>query len=73
MDRGRLLDHLAQVERHVALGREQIDNQYRIIAELESDGHDTTAAIDLLRQFIEVQELHEQDRDWLVSKLAAAS
>lgn len=73
MDRARLLDHLAQVEQHVALGKEQIDNQYRIIAKLESDGHDTTAAVDLLKQFLEVQELHEQDRDWLVAKLASAS
>jgi hypothetical protein len=42
-------------------------------AKLESDGHDTTAAVDLLKQFIETQEHNEQGRDWLMSKLAAAS
>ena len=73
MERARLLDHLAQVEHHLALSREQIDNQYRIIAKLESGGHDTTQAIDLLKQFVEVQELHEKDRDRLVAKLGTDS
>ena len=57
----------------MVLGKRQIDNQYRIIAKLESEGHDTAAAVDLLKQFIEAQELYERDRDRLMMKLATAS
>ena len=53
--------------------KRQIDNQYRIIAKLESEGHDTAAAVDLLKQFVEAQELYERDRDELMTKLATAS
>ena len=35
MDRATLLDLLARAEQHIALGKEQIDKQYRIIAKLE--------------------------------------
>jgi hypothetical protein len=73
MDRATLLDLLARAEQHVVIGRRQIDSQYRIIAKLESEGHDTTAAIDLLKRFIEAQETYERDRDRLMSKLATAS
>jgi IS4 transposase len=73
MDRATLLDLLARAEQHVVMGRRQIDSQYRIIAKLEREGHDTTAAIDLLKQFVEAQETYERDRDRLMSKLATAS
>jgi hypothetical protein len=73
MDRVTLLDLLTRAEQHVIFGRRQIDSQYRIIAKLESEGHDTTAAIDLLKQFMEAQETYERDRDRLMSKLATAS
>ena len=53
--------------------RNKSNNQYRIIAKLESDGHDTAPAVELLKQFIETQQDHEEDRDRLLSKLAAAS
>ena len=42
-------------------------------AKLESEGHDTAAAVDLLKQFVEAQELYERDRDRLMTKLANAS
>ena len=73
MEHAMLLAVLAQAEQHIALGKEQINNQYRIIAKLESDGHDTEAAVELLKQFIETQQDDEEDRDRLLSKLAAAS
>ena len=73
MERAMLLALLARAEQHIALGKEQINNQYRIIAKLESDGHDTEAAVELLKQFIETQQDNEQDRDRLMSKLADAS
>ena len=73
MERAILLALLARAEQHIALGKEQINNQYRIIAKLESDGHDTEAAVELLKQVIETQQDNEQDRDRLMSKLADAS
>ena len=57
MERAMLLAVLAQAEQHIALGKEQINNQYRIIAKLESDGHDTEAAVELLKQFIELNRM----------------
>ena len=72
MDRNVLLRLLARAEHLIALGKDRIDDQYRIIAELESDGHDTTEAIKLLREFIEDQVLREQERESLVSRLAGA-
>ena len=73
MDRDTLLDLLAQAEQHMVFGKRQIDSQYRIIANLESEGHDTVAAVELLKEFIEAQQLYERDRDRLMSKLATAS
>ena len=40
MERAMLLALLTRAEQHIALGKEQINNQYRIIAKLESDGHE---------------------------------
>ena len=73
MDRDTLLQLLLQAEQHLALSKRQIDNQYRVIAKLEGGGHDTTAAVTLLQQFIETQEYIEDDRDRLKSRLSAAS
>ena len=73
MERAMLLALLARTEQHIALGKEQINSQYRIIATLESDGHDTAAAVELLKQFIEAQQDNEQDRDRILSQLEAAS
>ena len=36
MERAMLLALLARAEQHIALGKEQINNQYRIIAKLET-------------------------------------
>ena len=73
LDRATLLDLIVRTERHIALARERVDNQYRIIAKLEDDGQDTEAAVEQLKQLIEAQEDLEQDRDWLLSKLADIS
>ena len=73
MERAMLLALVARAEQHIVLGKEQINNQYRIIAKLESDGHDTEPAVELLKQFIDTQQDNEEDRDRLLSKLAAAS
>ena len=57
MERAMLLALLARAEQHIALGKEQINKQYRIIAKLESDGHDTARAVELLKQFIETNRI----------------
>jgi hypothetical protein len=72
MDRASLLDRLVQAEQSMVLGKRQIDNQYRIIAELEREGRDTEEAVKLLKQFVEAQENFERDRARLMTKLAAA-
>ncbi len=72
MDRDILLDLLAEAEQQIALANKEIAEQYRVIAKLEDEGHDTTAAVDLLKQFLEMQELHEHTRDRLMNKLAVA-
>jgi hypothetical protein len=73
MERAMLIALLARTEKHLALGKQQINNQYRIIARLEEGGHDTAAAIELLKQFIETQQDNEEDRDRLLARLAAGS
>jgi hypothetical protein len=57
-------------EREIVFGQQLIDRQYRLIAELEHDGRDTTQAVTLLMQLLEGQELHEDERDWLKERLA---
>ena len=61
MDRQLTLEHLAQAERHVAIGREVIQRQRQIVFELERDGHDATQAHFLLATFLMTQAAHEED------------
>jgi hypothetical protein len=60
-----LLEHLKATERHIARGREHIAHQRELIAHLEHDGHATAAARakDILQSFLEIQALHESDRE----------
>jgi hypothetical protein len=44
MDRDMVERHLAMAERHVAEGQERVNNQRRLVAEMERDGHDLTEA-----------------------------
>jgi hypothetical protein len=50
-------EHLAEADRHIAESRQRIEEQNNRIAELTRDGHPTTAAIELLRQFEETLRL----------------
>jgi len=72
MDQQMLLDHLKQAEQHVALGKGHVALQQRLIADLERDGHDTTDARALLKQFEEIQVLHLEHHDRLLRELRAA-
>src|SRR5437588_9941298 len=55
MDRAILLERLAQAERHVAGGVQQIARQRTVIANLERHGHDTNQARGLLAEFQSTQ------------------
>ncbi len=70
MDRSSILDDLGRAELSMVVAKRQIDEQYRVISELEEKGSDTEEAVELLKQFIEAQERHEQDRDRLLTRLA---
>ena len=70
MDRQLLLDHLAEAEAHVALGREHIEKQHQIISLLYSRGVDTTVAKELLAELEDTQVLHEAGRNRIQAELA---
>jgi hypothetical protein len=70
MDRATVTAHLAQAERHVALGEQHIARQREIVSELEDGSHDAVQARRLLAQFEELQALHIADRDRLRRELA---
>ena len=59
------LQRLAEAERHLAQGAAHIEHQRRLIAELQREGNDTTRAEGLLKTFLEIQSMHERDRDRL--------
>jgi hypothetical protein len=70
VDRQLKLAHLAQARRHVAQGEEHVARQTRLVAELERDGHDTSAARRLLAQFIVMQSMHIEDCNRLEAELS---
>jgi hypothetical protein len=70
MDREMIERHLALAKSHVQEGQRHIEDQQRILAELERDGHDTTEARRLLSVLEQTQRLHVEDRARLSSELA---
>jgi len=73
IDRKMLERHLRQAERHVAAGQQHISRQRELIAQLERDDHDTSAAKSLLAQFEELQMMHIAHRDRLGRELGKAA
>jgi hypothetical protein len=73
MDRATLFDHLAIALRNVSEGKRHIAQQHEIIASLERDGLDTSAAKVVLLQFEDLQGVHIAHRDRLKSELAESS
>lgn len=63
-------EHLLQAREHAALGKRHIERQRVLVSELERDGHDTTAALLLLRTFEETQDMHLADLARLEKELA---
>jgi hypothetical protein len=70
MDRKRLSDTLRQAQSHVAEGETHIRRQKAIIAELETDGHDSTLAREILATLEKTQALHVEGRDRLAKELS---
>jgi hypothetical protein len=70
MDRQLLLDHLVTAEQRIAVGKNDIQEQYRLIAELMRNGEDTVEVVAVLNQLLEAQEKHEADLDRLKAELA---
>jgi hypothetical protein len=64
-----LLDHLATALRNVSDGERHIAQQHEIIAWLERDGFDTSAAKAVLLQFEDLHGMHIAHRDWLKKEL----
>jgi hypothetical protein len=58
LDRATLLKRLAQAERHVAQGEAHIGKQEALVAELETEGHETKDALAILAMLREIQTQH---------------
>ena len=71
IERAMVEEHLELAEKHVALGQQHLANQRELIFQMEQDGHDTTEARRLLKQFEELQEMHLADRDRLRQEKAS--
>jgi len=56
--------------KHVWDGQQHVEDQRRILAELERDGHDTATARTLLSTLEALQQLQVEDRERLVRELA---
>jgi hypothetical protein len=72
MDRAKIEEHLRQTDSHIALGLKHLERQREIIAELQRDGHDTTAAVELLATLEETQRLHADTRRTILGELRSA-
>jgi hypothetical protein len=69
VDREAILRKLDETERHVALGKEHIARQREIIADLDREGHDTSAAKELLESYLVTQAAHEEKRRTIIKEL----
>jgi hypothetical protein len=69
MDHEMLKRDLAQADAHIKTGYENLALQRQVIAKLQRDGHDTTAARATLDQFEELQAQHLADRQRILREL----
>ncbi len=65
-----LQSDLGHVRRHVASGKRCIERQRDLIARLQRNRRDTTAANEFLALLLDVQALHVDHRDRLIKELA---
>ncbi len=73
MDRTIELKHLTDADKRVAQGEYHIARQERIVAELDSHGHDVTMARALLDTFRRCQTEHVAHRNFILKELQPAS
>lgn len=66
------LEALAQADRHVIESRERIAKQQALVKKLELDGHDSTMAKALLKEFRNSLQLHLIGRATIEAELAKA-
>jgi len=57
------LEHLAEAERHIGLGSSHIERQEQIVADIDSQRRDGTAARELLRALRQMQDQYVAHRD----------
>jgi hypothetical protein len=73
MDKETLKQRLAEVGDHIALGRQHIAQQLKIIAEIERRHGDSTSARQTLHTIAQTQLVHLDDRDRLMRMLEGVS
>ena len=64
-------EHLQLANKHVAKGEQHLANQRELICQMERDGHNSTEARRLLKEFEELQAMHIADRERLLQEKAA--
>lgn len=69
MDKATLLQDLAMVERHVAMGERHLAHQGGLIADIGQKGEDSALARAVLDTLVETQALHRQDRERIIEEL----
>jgi len=73
MDKATLKQRLAEVEDHIALGRQNIAQQLKIVAEIERGRGDSTDARETLHTIAQTQLVHVGARDRLLRMLEQVS
>jgi arginine repressor len=68
-----LEDHLTAVELLIAETKRHVNHQRELVAELESDGHDTSQATRLLAQLEEVLATQIAERDRVRKELGLST
>ena len=68
IDRTVWQEHLVATEQHIVEAEKRVASQREIVAELERDGHRTTAARGLLAAFETLLAMHLADRQRLRSE-----
>jgi hypothetical protein len=69
MDRRTLQRHLAEARVRAALGKEHLQRQRQVVADLEAAGLDTVAAREQLKIFQQSLAMHEQEVKRLTAEL----
>ena len=69
MDRQLLLEHLAETDRHIVMGRNLIARQQAEILRRQREGRDATRAERILEEALESQAMHVANRERLLKEL----